>query len=555
MSETTRTRGWRGRRARIVSCLLTTALLAACAGNGPAGEDGDGAAGNGERPADTARTVDPGAPVSDEHIAQLDVGIPGKVTLVDPADNMEAGLNVNQLGLEPLLRIDPDGELQPWLATEWEQVSDTVYEYTLREGVTFWDGTELTAEDVKYSWDHLRAPESRRATYFAAVDTVEAVDAGTVRVTLTQPDASWQYTPAMWYSVIFQKKFAEETGDAFGQPGTLLVATGPWKFDSVNPASGMELSAYEGYWGGKPPIDRISVKSFADDNSMALALRAGEIDIAPVVSGPTGFDAAAGGNTVTTVETCGTARMSLPMRRAPWDDVHVRRAVAHAINRDDIVAAAQGAAAGPAVYAISPRLLQTLGTEEEVQTALEEIETYPYDLEAAEAELAQSSVPDGFDFDLTVPPSSAAIAEVIAAQLGEIGIDIAVEVLPDTAWYAALREDVRPLTFSATGACTPDPDWDSIFFDTDESGEPIGLNMAQYSSPEVSALWAEGLLEQDPAQRLRIYTDLQKQVAEDVPYISLFAEGTTYASTTYDIAEYNSYFWMNLPWALNLVPK
>ncbi|SDU46856.1 ABC transporter substrate-binding protein [Jiangella alkaliphila] len=554
MSDATRTRGRHGRRAWLVAGLLTTALVTACAGNDSAGGR-DGAAGDGERPADTARTVAPGAPVSDEHIELLTVGIPGKVTLVDPADNMEAGLNVNQLGLEPLLRIAPDGSLQPWLATEWEQVSDTVYEYTLRDGVTFWDGTELTAEDVKYSWDHLRAPESRRATYFAAVDTVEAVDADTVRVTLKQPDASWQYTPAMWYSVIFQKKFAEETGEAFGQPGTLLVATGPWKFDSVNPASGMELSAYDDYWGGTPPIDRISVRSFADDNSMALALRAGEIDLAPVVGGPTGFDAAAGGNTVTTVETCGTARMSLPTRRAPWDDVHVRRAVAYAINRDDIVAAAQGSAAGPAVYAIAPQLFRTLGSEEEVQAALEEIETYPFDLDAARAELAQSSVPDGFSFDLTIPPSSAAIAEVIAAQLGEIGIDISVEVLPDTAWYAALREDVRPLTFSATGACTPDPDWDSIFFDTDEAGEPIGLNMAQYSSPEVTGLWAEGLLEQDPAQRLRIYTDLQKQVAEDVPYISLFAEGTTYASTTYDLVEYHSYFWMNLPWALNLVPK
>ena len=551
MSGSTRSRGWR--RARVVSCLLGAALLAACAGNGPADDD-DPSSGDGEHPGATARDVDAGKPVSDEHIAHLTVGISGQVPLVDPSENVMSGLYVNMNALEPLLQVGADGNLEPWLASEWERVSDTVYEYTLREGVTFWDGTELTAEDVKYSWDRMAPAAGGTSTMFAAVASIEAPDRYTVRVTLHQPDASWQYVPAMYYGVIYQKAYAEQAGEEFGRPATLAVGTGPWKFDSLNPTSGMELSAHEDYWGGKPPIDRVSVKFFTDDNSMALAMRAGEIDIAPGISQPEGFVAAAGTASTYTTATCATSLVSMPTQTAPWDDIHVRRAVAHAINREDIIASTQGRAGAPLHTLISPQLLESLGSADEVEAALEQVETYPFDLEAARAELAQSSVPDGFSYDLTIPGASSATAQVVSAQLAEIGIDATVKVVTDTAWYGMISEGDPMFTFTETGACTPDPDWDSIFLRTDDAGEPVSLNLAQYTPPEVKELLEEGLLEQDPAERLRIYTELSKRVAEDVPYVPVYAEGNTYASADYDIVEYDS-FWMSFPWLLNVVAR
>ncbi|WP_083459605.1 ABC transporter substrate-binding protein [Jiangella muralis] len=550
MSGSTRNRGWR--RARVVSCLLGAAVLAACAGNGPA--DDDPASGDGEHPGATARDVNAGKPVSGEHVAHLTVGISGQVPLVDPAQNIMSGMSVNINALELLLQVDAEGNLEPWLASEWKQVSDTVYEYTLREGVTFWDGTELTSEDVKYSWDRMAPSSGGTSTIFAAVAGIEAPDKYTVRVTLHQPDASWQYVPAMFYAAVYQKAHAEQAGEEFGHPATLAVGTGPWKLDSLNPTSGMELSAYEGYWGGKPPIDRVSVKFFTDNNSMALAMRAGEIDIAPGIAEPEGFVAAAGTASTYTTATCATALVSMPTQTEPWDDIHVRRAVAHAINRDDIIAATQGQAGAPLHTLISPQLFESLGSSDEVEAALEEVETYPFDVEAAKAELAQSSVPDGFSYDLTIPGASSAVAQVISAQLAQIGIDAPVKVVPDTAWFGMISEDEPMLTFTETGACTPDPDWDSLFLDTDDAGEPIGLNLAHYTPPEVKELLNEGLLEQDPAERLRIYTELSKRVAEDVPYVPVYAEGNTYASADYDIVEYDS-FWMNFPWLLNVVPR
>jgi peptide/nickel transport system substrate-binding protein len=539
-------RRWR-RLALVVAGILASGALAACTDNSPGSS-------NGAEPLGADQLAGPGQAVSDAEISQLKVGIPGEVPTLNLLDNPQSGFYAISLGLESLLRIDSEGRLTPWLASEWRQVSDTVYEYTLREGVKFWDGTELTSEDVKYSWDLLRAPTSRRADYYASVERVDAPDKYTVRVTLKQPDASWQYTPAMFYSVIFQKDFFEQHEETFGEPGTLVMGTGPWRFDSLNPTSGMELSAHPDYWGGEPPIERISVQLFRDDNSMALALRAGEIDLAPVVNGPEGFDAAAGGGTTTTAPICATALLSMPTQTEPWDDVHVRRAVAYALNREEIIAATQGRATEPLDTLISPILLQSLATEDEVEAALDTVPTYPHDLDKAEEEMALSTVPDGFSFTMKIPNANAAVAQVIAAQLEEIGIELEIETMGDTAWYGEIGgpPDDRPLTWTESGTCTPDPSWDSIFLGSD--GLEAGLNIANYAPAEIDRLLTDGLTTQDPKQRLEIYTAILQRLAEDVPYVPLYAEGTTYASSTYDIVDYGSY-WVNSPWALNVKPR
>ena len=146
--------------------------LAAAAGcTASSSESGNGTNGGPEQGGESsARTVEPGQAESDQEIDQLTVGIPGQVPTLNPAENIASGQYVNGLGMETLLRIDQDGNLQPWLATDWEAVSDTVYEYTLREGVQFWDGTELTSEDVKFAWDIHREGGQ---PFFSSIESIE----------------------------------------------------------------------------------------------------------------------------------------------------------------------------------------------------------------------------------------------------------------------------------------------------------------------------------------------------------------------------------------------
>ncbi len=531
----------------VAGAVALTALAACTSSSSEPGSD-DGAGGD-----SSARTVEPGQAESDQEVEQLTVGIPGQILTLDPAENIASGQYVNGLGMETLLRIDQDGNLQPWLATDWEAVSDTVYEYTLREGVKFWDGTELTSEDVKYAWDIHREGGQ---PFFSSIESIETPDPSTVVVNLSAPNAAWQYTPGLFYSFIYQKAFHEQDPESFGQPGRLVMGTGPWQIDSLNPTTGMELSANPNYWGGEPPIKRISVKSFADENAMALALRADEIDVAQVIAQPKNFDAAAGGDVTTTASTCAIALMGMPTQTAPFDDVHVRRAVAHAINREDIVAAKQGGAGDPLTTLIPPTVLASLGDEDEVQAALDGLPTYEHDLEKAREELAKSKVPDGFEFEFLTTSMYSRVAQVIAAQLAEIDIVLDVNSVGDTEFTTRLigEADQRPMTYSETGACTPDPSWNDLWLGSAPEGGPSTLNFANFTPPRIDELQDEGLATIDPSERLDIYTEILDIVGTEVPYVPLYAEGNTYASQDYELRDFGA-FWSNTPWALNLVPK
>ncbi|WP_369216480.1 ABC transporter substrate-binding protein [Streptomyces flavofungini] len=538
-------------RARLPALAMAGVLVlgaAACAGHRPEGTGGPGKV-------VTKRSAGPGESVSKQRIGRLKVGVLGAIPTLDPNRNLGAGLYTNSLGLESLLRVGHDGRLEPWLATGYEQKSTTVYEYHLRRGVKFSDGSPLTSEDVRYSWNYYRARGSARAHYYANVADISTPDEHTVRVTLKTPDASWKYTPAMFWSGVFQKKHAEAHKATFGQPGTLVVATGPWKFDSLNPTSGMELTVNEHYWGGRPAVGRISVTSYSEDNSLALALRSGEIDLAPGVGSPKAFDATAGKNTVTTVATCATALLSLPTRTAPWDDAHVRRAVAYALDREAVVASTQGRAGAPLQTLISPLLMRPLGSEERVDKALATVPTYEHDIAKAKAELAKSKVPHGFSGTFVTAQSFTPTVEVIVDQLKKVGINLRIQSMNDTAWASKATGPAhqRPVTAAETGACSPDPSFDSIFLGKANTAQG-GLNLANYTPPRIDELIASGLTAQRPAQRLRIYTDLLKHLGRDVPYVPLYAEGAHYASLKYGIAGFDSYT-MNMPWALNVVAE
>jgi ABC-type transport system substrate-binding protein len=144
-----------------------------------------------------------------------------------------------------------------------------------------------------------------------------------VVATLNQPNAAWQFVPALFSTSIFEMKFAEAHPGTYGDSGSLIMGTGPWEVDSFDPTSGAELSANPGWWGGTVPVQHITFKFFSNETSLALAFRAGEIDLDPEVDNPRTFAATSGAKLLTT-PSCAGAIFSMDTRVSPWNDIHVR---------------------------------------------------------------------------------------------------------------------------------------------------------------------------------------------------------------------------------------
>jgi peptide/nickel transport system substrate-binding protein len=487
-------------------------------------------------------------------VTTLRVGLSQKASTLDPT-NFNTNITVTSLGLEPMMILTPAGKLKGWLVQSWRQTGPTSYVYRLRHGVKFWDGHELTAADAAYSLNYNRRAGALTSDLFPDVKSVVARDRYTVVVTLTHPDAAWPYFLVQYGDEIFEKSFALAHKRTLGQPGTLIMGSGPWKFDSLDPTSGAELSANPDWWGGKVPYAHISVKFFADANSEALAFRAGAIDVAPDVGNGKSFAASAATKPIG-VPSCQIAVFAMNTKTPPWSDVHVRRAVAYALDRSQLVHV-NGGYATPLTSLIPAVQLRTVAPQTAVDKLLGSLQTYPYNLAKAKQELAQSGYPHGFkttlitfDFATFVDESQA-----IAGMLKKIGIQASVKDVGSGSWSAAVTDPAkRSSTYTTSGCQSPDPSFYTYLIDKVDM-QKGGYDEANYNPPAVQKLIDAGVSTSSAAKRFAIYGKLLKQVAADEPYVPLFQEDVILAlKPNLRYPTYNATFNCRV-WALEVKQK
>jgi peptide/nickel transport system substrate-binding protein len=457
---------------------------------------------------------------ADQTIPVLRVGSTFALGTLDPART--TGGNIALLrGTETLMTYGPNGEVIPNLAGSVKQPSQLMYVFTLRKGIKFWNGNELTAVDVANALNFQRCKACISSRNLTAIRDVKAVGRYTVVITLKRRDASFLWLMATNGS-IFEKKFQDEHRDTFGQPGTLLMGTGPWKVDSYDPTRGAELSAHRNYWGGKPHIGRISVRFFRDETSMALAFRAGEIDVA-FPGDPRAWAGAAGAKVISSVPSFLMYWFSMNVKKPPWNDIHVRRAVAYALNRAALIQTFGGFAT-PVSTLIPPFALQRLASQKAVNTLLKSIPSYPFNLTKARAEMAKSAYPNGFT--TTTPTVNGfnlpQIHQVIADQLKQIGIDWKFEISPSrqAALFAGPKDDLDSLAW-ITGWPIPDASFGPGFLLHSRNVAPGRRNMANYTPQVVDDLIEEGVKTYNRSKRLAVYQKLLKRLGVDVPYVPL----------------------------------
>lgn len=447
-------------------------------------------------------------------------------TSLDPQLSSQRGNAHYSLLFDTLLSYlpvegDPNQfEIGPALATSYEVVSETVIEFTLRDDVTFHDGSAFDAEAVR--WNVLRARDhesSAVAETLQNVADVEVVDDHTVRLVLDRPQPllPLQLTPANAVTLYFVSSDAvEEMGDdAFA---SAPIGSGPMRFVEWIPDDRLVLERIDGHWeigaDGQPLpyLDGYVQRLITDQTVARNELRAGTVhmlfDPVPQDISLLESDAA------TAVHPVPLTYRGFPSfyfnPRSDYDspfthDVRLRQAVQHAVNREAMASALGFGTANAHYY---------WGWYPGVPGYDESLPRYEYDPERARELLAEAGYPDGIDLEVKVinRPSDVQPLEVMQAMLNEVGISMSINLMDRVPWV----DDGRGGNFEALShgnTAQPSP----LLRQETRTGSTY--NWAGYSSEVVDDLWVEAESEYDLARREAIYHDIQRQVYEDANHL------------------------------------
>jgi peptide/nickel transport system substrate-binding protein len=330
--------------------------------------------------------------------------------------------------LEGLTKVRMDGTVGPLLAESWTISPDgRSYVFKLRRGVKFHDGEDFDASDVKFSFERAKAEGSTNKAKKAVFDNITRVDtpdAHTVILTLDKADGTMLFRLGENTAVILDPKSAATTS-------TRPIGTGPFKFDNWAKGSAVTMSKWPGYRdAANVRLNRVTFRFINDPAAQVAALLAGDVDAIPrfQASQSVGqfrndkrFNVTVGG-------TEGKTIVSINNRRKPFDDVRVRRAVAHAIDRKALITGAMdgfGTPIGSHMVPSDAGYVDLTGM-------------YPYNPERARALLKEAGVSGPVNVTLTLPPPAYARrgGEIIAAQLAQVGINARIENVEWAQWLS-----------------------------------------------------------------------------------------------------------------------
>ncbi len=456
------------------------------------------------------------APKAKEAKNVLVVGEMWAIRGVDPA---KRGTTVKEKAMivETLVGANPDFSLKPELAKSWQRINDTQWKFELRKGVKFHDGSELTADAVKWSIERtLKANPSVKA--LTKIKSIKVLDKYTLLFTTEEPYAAF---PA---SLEYPNTAIISSSSEMDKKGTITkpVGTGPFKLEKWNTATGtLNLVRNDAYWGTKPKLKKIIIRGIPDPASRSMAVEKGEVDFTCDV--PYNDIERLKTTPGLKVEVHPTARVYQltfgKLAGTPYEDVRVRKAISYAIDRTVISERTLHGAADPAVGPVMPAMAWSN----------KKLKGYPYDPEKAKKLLAEAGWKDidgdgilekgSEKFSVTLytypqRPGLQPMAEAIQAMLKQIGIKVNVRVMD----YSAIKKHMtdRDMKLSAYAlAMVPDPD----FYLRRTYYSKGNYNTWGYTNPKMDALLGEGLKTLDKDKRQGIYDKVQEMALDDVPLI------------------------------------
>jgi peptide/nickel transport system substrate-binding protein len=412
---------------------------------------------------------------------------------------------------EGLTRFGPDGSVKPALASSWTIENDGMrYVFALHSGVKFHDGADFSAEDVKFSIDRAMAEDSTNAQkgLFANIDSVQVIDDNTVAIDLKQADGSLLFNLA-WGDAIIMDNASAATA------ATLPIGTGPFAFDKWVQGDRIEIVKNDAYWGAAAKLDKATFKFISEPTAAYAAILAGDLDAFPNYPAPENLAQLDADSRYSVVlgSTEGETILSTNNAKAPFDDVRVRKALAHAINRGEIIDGAMfgyGTPIGTHFAPHNPAYVDLLANS-------------MYDPELSKALLKEAGYEAGLTVSLKLPPPVYARrgGEIIAAQLREVGITAEIENLE---WAQWLEQVFRGKDFNLTIVSHTEPMDIGIYAKPDY--------YFQYDNAQLQSMMAAFSTETDQDKRTSILQDAQKIISEDYVNAYLFQLAKTGVANT-----------------------
>ena len=486
------------RLLRIFAAVLTVAALlslAACGGGNNTGNTNN--AGN------TSNSSDTGDTTATQYKDTLTWAQGSDVTSLDPHQGKETpAVQVTDQIFDTLIKVDPETrELVPQIAESWEQTDDLTYVFKIRQGIKFHDGSDLTAEDVKFSLD--RAINSASVSYIVNfIESVTMDDEYTVTIKTNDPYAPALRNLAIPYAAIVPKHIVEEDEANF-----ILnpVGSGPYTFVEWSQGDHVTLKAFDDYYAGKAATENLIMKVIPETAQRAIALETGEIDLAYDLL-PTDIPRIQEGEntTVYTVPSLSSYYISLNMNKEPFNIPEVREAITLAIDRQLIIDTLLNGSGTAADSIIAPAVFGYYSTG--VPAA---------DVESAKELLAEAGYADGFSCVLYVNDNQQRIeiCQAVQSMLKEINIEVSLEVLEFGSFVTRTSNGEHDMAFF--GWTTSSGDADYTYFSclhSTQQGNPG--NRCFMNDPDIDALIDAGRSNSNDEERAEIYKELAIKLDE-----------------------------------------
>ena len=500
----------RKRLSSVSVVLLIVLLLSSLSGCNQTTTTSSTAAAPTSTPATTAHVTT--APTQPSKPDTLTIAYQLEFKILDPYNTgSSADSAINASVFDSLITMDVKGNIYPLVAKKWDVSADGLtYTFHLRDDVLFHDGSKLTAEDIAYSFERMKT-SSYRTAQAQLIDHVDIVDEYTINFVLPNTVATFLMEIATSFTC-YSKKATEALGAEFSiKP----VGCGPYKFVSMD-SSQVVLEAFEDYYGGLAPIKKLVYKVIPDASTALVALENGEVDISDYVPAAS-YSIVENNPKLTLLRVPYTRLMQFIMNvtKAPFDNVLVRRAIAHAIDKELLIDMTLAGYGSVAYGQINDRYI---GYHPDIDQ-----HAAPFDPDKAKELLTEAGYPGGQGLP-TISFQTIEMfrkqVEIVQSMLRDVGIHLEIEIVELSAYLdMQTNHDLYAALMSWTGGP------DASIYDRQLTGDGPN-NGAVYHDDEIAQWFKDSLQELDLAKRKEIFLKIFVKELEEVPYVPLYFPDT-----------------------------